>query len=96
VIDPANDLPSLRPAEIGNRWFGKATSDFSAGAKIGRVDLIAHVGSSVSQVDVTLGASPVRMRFGRIDSDSIPLTTILGATRNEAGILLIDYQDCES
>jgi hypothetical protein len=93
--DLLSDLPTLRPAEVGRRWFGKATADFTGtGVKLGKVKLIAHVGTTIAQRDITLGGSAVEMRFLRQEGGPIALNTYLGATRDEAGNLAIDYQVC--
>lgn len=94
--DLINTLPTLRPAEVGKRWFAKATSDFtSGGTKLGKVKLIAYVKSPIAEVNITLDGSPIEMRFMRIGSDPIDPNTLLGASRDEAGNLVIDYQDCD-
>ena len=94
--DLINTLPTLRPAEVGKRWFAKATSDFtSGGTKLGKVKLIAYVKSPMAEVNVTLDGSPVEIRFLRLNSEAITLNTLLGASRDEAGNLVIDYQDCQ-
>jgi hypothetical protein len=94
--DLINTLPTLRPAEVGKRWFAKATSDFTAGPfKLGKVKLVAHIKSPLVQVDVTLGGLPVEIRFLRLDTEQITVNTLLGASRDEAGNLVIDYQDCD-
>lgn len=94
--DLIDDLPTLRPGEVGRRWFAKAGTFSAGGVKRVKCKIVAYVGAvTKAQVEVKISTSPVEMYFVRINADAITSNTLIGGTRDEASELIIDWQECE-
>lgn len=95
-------LPSVRPGEIGSRWFAHTIDEEFDGTafKFGEVALVANLkateaATTAPATKLSYDESDVKMLFLIQDAATHVDDVLVGATRDEAGRMVIDFQLCE-
>lgn len=88
-------LPSVSPGEIGRRWFGRVVANCDC-AELDVLDIelvVAHgaaAASGLADVSLTHNGDSLIMKFATRTARSYEAGDIIGATRNQAGRLIVD------
>lgn len=101
MSDLLSKLPSLRPGEIGQYWFAKASADIDGDSgTIGKAKLTAGIGElndDEDEVDLVIGDDNTRveMFFTKRTDEIIPEGAKIGASREGTSRLVINYWECD-
>jgi hypothetical protein len=94
-----DSLPSVRPADIGTGWFAKILDvPYDGSNTRPKLRLHVHLGPDQELKPLTWhdDETPHVAYFKFSSTEPLPLNTIVGATRNQSGELIVDWQDCSN